>query len=60
MKTLLVAIYIAGLGAADRSQPVQINQYPMSSMSECKELAKVMVERTRVGKMRAFCEKVPA
>lgn len=60
MKTLLVAIYIAGLAATDRSEPVQINKYPMASMSECREMAKLMTKRAKVGKMRTFCENVPA
>lgn len=60
MKAILVAIYVTGLGAADRSVPLTVDVYDTASMSECRVMAKRMVERTRVGRMRAFCEKVPA
>lgn len=59
MKAILVAIYVAGLGAADRSKPVDIAWYEMPSMAECRETARVMVGRAKVGHMRAFCEKFP-
>ena len=59
MKPILFVIYIAGLGAADRTTPLTISQYAMPSMSECRDTAKAMVKRAKVGRMRAFCERVP-
>ena len=60
MKAILFAIYVTGLGAADRTTPLTVSQYAMPSMSECRDTAKAMVKRAKVGRMRAFCEQVPA
>ena len=60
MKPILFAIYIAGLGAADRTTPLTISQHDMGSMAECRDMARTMVKRAKVGRMRAFCEQVPA
>ena len=60
MKAILYAVYIAGLGAADRSTPLTVASYDMPSMAECRDTAKPMVKRAKVGRMRAFCEQVPA
>lgn len=60
MKSILFVIYIAGLGAADRTAPLTISQYDMGSMAECRDMARTLVKRAKVRRMRAFCEQVPA
>ena len=60
MKAILFAIYVTGMGAADRTTPLTVSQYDMPSMAECRDTAKLMVKRVKVRRMRAFCEQVPA
>ena len=56
MTAVLVAIYIHGAAsAAAAAGTVERAEYLLPSMGDCHAAARLMVDRAKVGRMRAFC-----
>lgn len=56
MTAVLVAIYLHGAASvAATPGTIERAEYPMPTLAECRAAARQMVERAKVGRMRAFC-----